>query len=152
MLKLNAQFSKKVPVPGQDYSSKGYSAEISIELPDNLTQEQLQERIHNTFALVQASVEAELENNGTVIPAETTSAPSEATPVNGTSASPEANVKKFEAASPKQLKYVMDLVRESRYDTTAYLQSHGIKNLYELSRQQCSQLIDLIKEQQGKAA
>lgn len=150
MLTLKSQFSKKVPIPGQDYSSKGYSAEISIEIPDGLSQEQLQERIHNTFALVEASVEAELQNQTTAIPA--ASASNEATPFTGTSASRDANVKKFEAASPKQLKYIMDLVRDSRYDATSYLQSHGIKNLYELSRVQCSQLIDLIKEQQGKAA
>ena len=63
MLKLNASFSKKVPAE-QEYSSKGYSATIEVELPDGLSQEQLQERIHNTFALVEASVETEL--NGSV--------------------------------------------------------------------------------------
>lgn len=61
ILTLNLiSFSKKVPAD-QEYSSKGYSATIEVELPDELTQEQLQERIHNTFALVEASVESELQ-------------------------------------------------------------------------------------------
>jgi hypothetical protein len=41
--------------------------EISLELPDNLTQEQLQQRIHNTFVMVEAAVEAEI-NGGKTTP------------------------------------------------------------------------------------
>jgi len=46
MLKLNASFSKKVPAE-QEYSSKGYSATIEVELPDGLSQDQLQEHTVN---------------------------------------------------------------------------------------------------------
>jgi hypothetical protein len=140
MLKLNASFSKKVPAE-QEYSSKGYSATIEVELPEGLSQEQLQERIHNTFALVEASVETELQDGATA-----THAPVVA------SASKEADVKKFEGPSPKQLKYITDLVRESRYDTSGFLHSHGLNTVYELSRHQCSQLIDTIKNQHSQAA
>ena len=59
MLKLNASYSKKVPAEGE-YSSQSYHASIEVELPDGLTQEQLQNRIHETFALVKDSVETEL--------------------------------------------------------------------------------------------
>jgi len=62
MLKLNASFSKKVPAD-VEFSSKGYSATIEIELPDGLSQEQLQKRIHDTFELVKSSVDNEI--NGT---------------------------------------------------------------------------------------
>ena len=61
MLKLNASYSKKVPAE-QEYSSQSYHASIECELPDGLTQQQLQERIHSTFELVRQSVEAELHN------------------------------------------------------------------------------------------
>jgi hypothetical protein len=143
MLKLNASFSKKVPAD-QEYSSKGYSATIEVELPDGLSQEQLQERIHNTFALVEASVESELQNSGTVIPAV------QAAPQSGQVAP--TKVKKQEGPSPKQLKYITDLIRESRYDTAGFLGEHGLNSVYELSRRQCSQLIDLIKNQHSYAA
>lgn len=59
MLKLNASYSKKVPAEGE-YSSQPYHASIEVELPDGLNQEQLQNRIHETFAMVRESVEAEL--------------------------------------------------------------------------------------------
>lgn len=139
MLKLNASFSKKVPAE-QEYSSKGFSASIEVELPDGLNQQQLQERIHQTFALVEASVEAELNNNGgTAVPA---------TPV---ATVPSAEPEKFEKASSKQLKFVTDLVRDNQYDATEFLRSRGLSNVLELSRTQCSQLIDLIRTQQKAA-
>ena len=62
MLKLNASYSKKVPAEGE-YSSQSYHASIEVELPDGLNQNQLQARIHETFALVKESVEAELHGN-----------------------------------------------------------------------------------------
>ena len=149
MLKLNASFSKKVPVPGQDYSSKGYSAEISIELPDNLNQQQLQERIHNTFALVEASVEAELQNGGAV-PVSQTSTQIQMKQV------PQRRTihprQKSGAISAKQLKYVNDLIREYKFDPTYFLQEVGLNSVYELSKVQSSQLIDLIKNSQKNVA
>ena len=120
-------------------------ASVEVELPDGLNEHQLKEKIHQTFELVQASVEAEIENNGTVIPAEPTNPSATSAPTN-------ADVKKFEAASPKQLKYITDLVRDTRYDTSPFLQQCGVKTIYELNRKQISTLIDLIKEEQGKAA
>ena len=59
MLKLNASYSKKVPAEGE-YSSQSYHASIEVELPDGLSQPELQSRIHATFDLVRNSVEAEL--------------------------------------------------------------------------------------------
>ena len=59
MLKLNASYSKKVPA-GEEYSSQSYHASVEVELPDGLSGEALQARIHETFDLVRNSVEAEL--------------------------------------------------------------------------------------------
>ena len=59
MLKLNASYAKKVPAE-EEYSSQSYHASIEVELPDGLSGEALQERIHATFNLVRNSVEAEL--------------------------------------------------------------------------------------------
>ena len=59
MLKLNASYSKKVPAEGE-YSSQSYHASIEVELPDGLNQDQLNNKIHETFAMVRESVESEL--------------------------------------------------------------------------------------------
>ena len=45
MLKLNASYSKKVPAEGE-YSSQSYHASIEVELPDGLSSEQLNGKIH----------------------------------------------------------------------------------------------------------
>ena len=59
MLKLNASYSKKVPADGE-YTSQSYHASIEVELPDGLSAEQLNGKIHETFEMVRSSVEAEL--------------------------------------------------------------------------------------------
>ena len=62
MLKLNASYSKKVPAD-TEYSSQSFHASVEIELPDGLTPDQLNAKIHETFALVRDSVESELHGN-----------------------------------------------------------------------------------------
>ncbi len=62
MLKLNASYSKKVPADGE-YTSQSYHAAVEVELSDSLSAEELQSKIHTTFALVRESVEAELHGN-----------------------------------------------------------------------------------------
>ena len=64
MLKLNAAYSKKVPADSQ-YSSQSYHCSIESELPDGLTPQQLQAKVHDVFDFVRNSVEAEI-HNGTV--------------------------------------------------------------------------------------
>lgn len=140
MLKLNASFSKKVPGT-QQYSSEGFMASVEVELPDGLNEEQLKEKIHQTFQLVQASVESELNNNGgTVVAAEPVASVKQSEP------------KQYEAASPKQIKFLKDLVHSYQFDPTEFLRSRGLNSVLELSRKQCSELIDLIKNSHQKAA
>ncbi len=67
MLKLNASYSKNVPAESE-FSSQSYHASIEVELPDGLTQDQLNDKIHETFAMVRDSVEAELHGNGSANP------------------------------------------------------------------------------------
>ncbi len=79
MLKLNAAYSKKVPAGGE-YTSQSYHASIEVELPDGLSQEQLNDKIHATFEMVRESVEAELNGNapavrGSAEPHESTNTP-----------------------------------------------------------------------------
>ena len=66
MLKLNAAYSKKVPADSQ-YSSQSYHCSIESELPDGLTPQQLQAKVHDVFDFVRNSVEAEIPN-GTQVP------------------------------------------------------------------------------------
>ena len=60
MLKLTASYSKKVPVPESEYSSQSYHCCVEIEIAEGLSKDQLDSRIHETFAIVKNSVENEL--------------------------------------------------------------------------------------------
>ena len=154
MLKLNASYSKKVPAEGE-YSSQSYHASIEVELPDGLTPDQLNGKIHETFALVRDSVEAEL--HGTVA-----ANPEDSAPRNQPNQSRQgyragnANYGKGKSqnqedavASPKQIKYLLDLARTHNVTPQQILTRFKVNALEELTRNQCSLAID---EFNGKAA
>ena len=154
MLKLNASYSKKVPAEGE-YSSQSYHASIEVELPDGLSQDQLNAKIHETFAMVRDSVEAELHENGAANPE--VSAPRN--PQNqprqgyrpGTSnyGKNKGQNQEDPAASSKQIKYLLDLARTKGVTPQQILTRFKVNSLEELTRNQCSMAID---EFNGKAA
>ena len=155
MLKLNASYSKKVPAEGE-YSSQSYHASIEVELPDGLTQDQLNDKIHETFAMVRDSVEAELHENK---PAEhEVSAPrnqqnqSRQGYRSGASnyGKNKGQSQEDAAASPKQIKYLLDLARTHNVTPQQILTRFKVNAFEELTRNQCSLAIDEFNN--GKAA
>jgi hypothetical protein len=136
MLKLNASFSKKVPVTGQDFSSQSYHASVEVELSDVLEPQQIQSKIHDTFAIVKEAVEAEL--NG------------KSQPVTRTEFTPERNGNgSGEKASNKQIKYLTDLARDrdisiSELNKQARELYHA-DSIYGLTKKDASRLVDDLK-------
>ncbi|MEI6057249.1 MAG: hypothetical protein WCR55_14475 [Lentisphaerota bacterium] len=146
MLKLNASFNKKVPAE-TDYSSKGYSASIEVELPDGLSQEQLKEKIHSTFEMVRQSVESEIDGTAN-------NAPIQAEPVKPNQQFNTQKPQRFEQnakqpsnepASSKQVKYLTDIARKLNVSLVGYLQNFVCNEVSQLSRQDCSTLIKNIQ-------
>ena len=130
MLKLNASYSKKVPADGE-YTSQSYHASIEVELPDGLSQEQLNGKIHETFAMVRESVEAELHGNP---PAQ-----------QGGNASP--NTPKTEGqpgypASPKQINYLLSLASRRGITPAQIAAQNNVADVQMLTKRQCSALIE----------
>ena len=149
MLKLNASYSKKVPAD-TEYSSQSFHASVEIELPDGLTPEQLNSKIHETFALVRDSVEAELHGepinveqmaNAQQLPIQ--SAPQQNKPAYGKKPATDS------PASPKQIKFLLDLARQNGYTVDQLKSRFNVSALEDLSRTQCSRAIDALN---GKAA
>src|ERR1039457_1740130 len=97
MLKLSTSFSKKVPVPGQEFSSQSYHAAVELELSDALKPDEVQERIHQTFDMVRRAVETEINGKPG------------AAPVAPFAAQPATSGKPVEKASNKQVKFILDL-------------------------------------------
>jgi hypothetical protein len=146
MLKLNASFSRKVP-GDQEFSSRGYSASIEMELPEGLTQEQLQTRIHETFTMVEASVDTEINGGTTGLQHYPSQPAAQALPPLQHHPSQSAAPNRSRGASPKQIKYLTDIARDRHIQLAGYLQDYGITHVEELDGKQCSALIDTIKAQ-----
>ena len=154
MLKLNASYSKKVPAEGE-YSSQSYHASIEVELPDGLSQDQLNDKIHETFAMVRDSVEAELHGNGAVnhegsAPRNQQNQGRQEYRSGGSKyGKNKGQSQEDAAASPKQIKYLLDLARNNDVTPQQILARFKVNALEELTRNQCSLAID---EFNGKAA
>ena len=176
MLKLNVSYSKKVPAEA-DYSSQQYHCQIEVELPDGLTQEQIQGRIHETFGLVRQSVETELQTARQTMQAMQPQMPPpqpqqypQQQPVqqqynpqqqnyqqNGYAQQnkPQNQNKQYRngtanaAASPKQVNYLLSLAKRAGWTVQQILQRCQIPNIEAIPSKVCSQLI---QEFSGAAA
>ena len=136
MIKLNASFSKKVPAE-QEYSSKSFLASVEVELAANASEQELRQKIHDTFELVKQSVEDEINAQATIRSSGNQQRPQERT---------EAPVK----ASNKQIKYILDLgkAREKPLSdlNVEANRLYGVDSIYNLSKRDASQYVDLLKQ------
>ena len=130
MLKLNASYSKKVPADGE-YTSQSYHASIEVELPDGLSAEQLNSKIHETFEMVRSSVEAEL--HGNVINHQGS---------NGAVNTVNNGQQGSTPASPKQINYLLTLASRRGITPAQIAAQNNVANINQLSKKQCSALIE----------
>ena len=151
MMKLNASYSKKVPAD-TEYSSQSYHCQIEVELPEGLTPQQLNERVHGVFDFVRVSVENELHNA-----AQPQNAPAPQ-PVQqnyqavvsqpqqnnaAQSARSRSNAQRGNGlASPKQIQYLLSLASRAGWDCNEILRQNNISAFEQLSSKVCSSLID----------
>ena len=143
MLKLNASFSKKIPA-AQQFSSQSYHAAVEVELPDGLTAQQLQERIHGTFQLVRSSVEAELAGTSPATPE--TPAPM----LVPNTPSPAQRSAPAQLASTKQINYLSLLGKRMNMDTATLnaeaQRRFNVAAVEQLTKRQASEWIESINE------
>ena len=141
MLTLNASYSKKVPGE-QEFSSQGYLCSVELELSDSLAPRELQQRIHDTFALVKESVEDELRRN--------------APPGRNGYAGPRLEISQGRnggtgepPASNRQLHFITSLASErgvSLHELNAQAAARfSVNDIYGLTKRQASQLVDELK-------
>ncbi|MBO7089475.1 MAG: hypothetical protein J6W70_06190, partial [Lentisphaeria bacterium] len=126
-------------------------ASVEVELPDGLTPEQLNAKIRETFALVRDSVEVELHSEP--VNTQTSNVPPLPIPL----AQPQQNKPAYSKnsktadapASPKQIKYLLDLARQFGVSPDQLKVRFNVPALESLTKTQCSRAID---ELSGKAA
>lgn len=138
MLKAIVSYSKKIPVPGSEFSSQGYSLSLETEIPES-DPAAIKARLHQTFETVKASVEEELSG---AKPAQQQAEPQ----FGGQRPQPTAQERK---ASNAQLKYLADLAAERKLplqDLNADIQRRfGVSGIYDLTSKQASAVLDDLK-------
>jgi len=139
MLKAIVSYSKKIPVPGSEFSSQGYSLSLETEIPES-DPAAIKARLHQTFETVKASVEEELSG---AKPAQQQQAEPQ---FGGQRQQPPAGERK---ASNAQIKYLMDLAAEQKIplqDLNADVQRRfGVSGIYDLTSKQASAVLDDLK-------
>ena len=171
MLKLNASYSKKVPAESE-YSSQSYHCQIEVELPDGLNPQQLNEKVHNVFDFVRKSVEAELHNATPTQQMAPQQMPPQAQqpvqpqPVQQQYYDPQVNYQQTQpqqyqsnqgkqyrnsnaVASPKQVNYLLSLVKRAGWTVQQILQRCNVQAVDQIPSKLCS---ELIQEFSGNAA
>jgi hypothetical protein len=139
MLKLNASYSKKVPT-NEKFSSQSFLASIEVELPHGLTTQELEDKIHDTFGLVKASVENE-------IAART----AKDVPIRQQrpQARPEAPATTTTAATNKQIQFLLKLGKERQKGLPELNEMASTlfkaESIYQLTKRDASALVDQLK-------
>jgi hypothetical protein len=135
-LKLSASFCKKVPAE-VDFSSKSYLASVEVELPTNLSGDELNAEIHKQYAQLERAVDEQIAGQtttGTTKPQQRSQAQS-GEPVK---------------ASNKQIKYILDLgkAHEKRLaDLNAEAgRLYGVESIYDLNKKDASKFVDELKQ------
>lgn len=145
MLKLNASYSKKVPVPDQKYSSQSFMACIEVELPSNATQQELDDRVKSTFDLVRNSVERQIEMNGVQPASDQSTArsrgtqPNNSTRPNGTGDAPCTNA---------QAQFLINLTGSLNAANALANELYGCESVYSLTKKLASDAIQTAQERQ----
>lgn len=147
MLKLNSSYSKKVPVPGQEFSSQQYHASVEVELSDGLKAEEIKERMRRVFQMVREAVETELNGEGKQQNTQQSDSPKPSEDSGGNGSNGKSNGRR--KATNKQIKFITDLAGQKKIavsDLNADIRKRfNVDGLYDLTSWQASQLLDSLK-------
>ena len=68
MIKLTGSVSRKIPIPGMDFSSQSFGAGMEVEVGNNASTEEIQKKFKETYNLLETSVKEQITANGKVAP------------------------------------------------------------------------------------
>ncbi len=62
MIKLSANVSKKVPIPGLEYSSQNFNAGMEVEVGSNTTRGDLKEKYQELYRILEDSIQEQIQD------------------------------------------------------------------------------------------
>lgn len=155
MIRIIANVSKKLPIPGQEFSSQQYMAGIEVEVSDGAAPEQIQQRIAEVYAMLEGSIDREIAAHGAALAEAKPVAvpirqPVNRLPQNGTNGK---NGRNGSHATEAQVKAIFAIARAlgmSREEILAQIRDEFSTDKVEsLSVRQASSLIEGLKARQN---
>lgn len=144
MIKLSANYSKKLPVPGLEFSSRSCSAGLEIEVAGGTDAEQIKKKLRQLYALLEEAVDKQFEQE--------TGRPTVANGRDRANSEPRKRngSGNGRTATDAQLKAIRAIAKDhglSREQLEDLIEREfGIKEMHSLSLSQASRVIDLLKE------
>lgn len=103
MIKLTGNVSRKVPIPGTEYSSQSFSAGMEIEVGNDASLDEIHKKFEEMYAVLEEAIKAQLISNGICLSN------------NNLSNNPENNPQKEEdLITPSQKRLIEKLVKEQQ--------------------------------------
>lgn len=174
MIRLSANLSKKVPLPGVEYSSQQYGASLEIEVSDADKPDAIQSRIRELYSLLSGAIDEQI-GVARPIPANVRTLPPpvaqiqqqavQSLPaqqrngyVNGNvrnrvaTMNGNGNGRTVAGSTPSQQKAIWAISKNIGANLPEILSQYGVTDAKELSVKQSSELIDSLKAIQNGAA
>lgn len=100
MIKLTGSVSRKVPIPGKEYSSQAFSAGMEMEVNSNASFVEIKNKIKEMYEVLEASVKEQIISNGV--------------PVENDKQEADAVVEQKDLITPNQKRLIEKLVSEQK--------------------------------------
>lgn len=145
-ISIAANLSKKLPIPGSDYSSQQASITITAEVSD-LTQ--VAAEAQKLYRIAEAAVDAQLAGSPGDQPAPAPSSRPGPTAQPRQGSQPYRSTGQRRGPAPithSQLKYVQRLIDQTKASLPAILQQYQVGGIDQLSCRDAAQLIDELKQ------
>ena len=163
MIKISANVSKKVPLPGIDYSSQQFGAAMEIEVSDADRPEAVQQRLKELYTLLARTIDQQIAD-ATQPLGNTASQPQLPVPQRQFNQPPQAaapapmprnNGRKATAngrpvgATQAQQRAIFAICKSLNLDMAAVLADYNVSDANQLTVKDASQLIDQLKNPQN---
>jgi len=161
MIRLSANLSKKVPLPGVEYSSQQYGAAMEIEVGDGDKPEAIQQRIRELYGMLANAIDEQISgvpgspapqsrNNGNHPPSSPASRPHAETPTNGNGRTGKATSNgRHVTATEAQCRAIFAICKSQGIDVNAVLADYNVSRAEDLNVRDASRLIDELKSKQN---
>jgi hypothetical protein len=148
MIKISANLSKKVPLPGVDFSSQQFGASMEIEISDADRPDAIKQRIAEVYALLGQTVDEQIAATKAQLPPPRQAVPAQQSrryqPQNGRNGNGRPVM-----ATVAQQRALHAICKSLNVDLKELLASYNVTDASQLTVRDASALIDDLKSQQN---